>query len=360
MTKLWRRAAAILMAGLLTVGMAACSGGGNNSSTAENGGTSSSAEGGDTAEGDSVDMGDYQPVGSTDTSEVTKLVVWNTGSAETEDCNEVAAAVSDITRDLIGVEVELIRGQDNDQINLALSSGEVIDLLNYNNLSGQLSTCVRNSWATALDDLVQIWGQGALEVINPTDLEANYFSGVLYSLPDQKDTSRNSGFSMRKDIVDELGITVPEVGTWDDMHEILVQVHEAYSSVDWSWPNQRITPVWEGNEADLWEQLEEFNTTGIVSPAMGFSWDSSSVQNQVTSVNNVISEYNNALRWGTMDPSNIDQLNADLEAAGINEIVAEKQRQLDEFLATKGDSAEDGDTSEVSSEASVVSSEAAE
>ena len=131
MTKLWRRAAAILMAGLLTVGMAACSGGGNNSSTAENGGTSSSAEGGDTAEGDSVDMGDYQPVGSTDTSEVTKLVVWNTGSAETEDCNEVAAAVSDITRDLIGVEVELVRGQDNDQINLALSSGEVIDLLNY-------------------------------------------------------------------------------------------------------------------------------------------------------------------------------------------------------------------------------------
>ena len=80
---------------------------------------------------------------------MTKLVVWNTGSAETEDCNEVAAAVSDITRDLIGVEVELIRGQDNDQINLALSSGEVIDLLNYNNLSGQLSTCVRNSWATA-------------------------------------------------------------------------------------------------------------------------------------------------------------------------------------------------------------------
>ena len=130
--------------------------------------------------------------------------------------------------------------------------------------------------------------------------------------------------------------------------------------MDWSWPNQRITPVWEGNEADLWEQLEEFNTTGAVSPAMGFSWDSSSVQNQVTSVNNVISEYNNALRWGTMDPSNIDQLNADLEAAGINEIVAEKQRQLDEFLASKGDSAEDGDTSEVSSEASVVSSEAAE
>mgnify|MGYP000423496240 CR=1 FL=1 len=36
-----------------------------------------------------------------------------------------------------------------------------------------------------------------------------------------------------------------------------------------------------------------------------------------------------------MDPSNIDQLNADLEAAGINEIIAEKQRQLDEYLASQ-------------------------
>lgn len=95
MTKLWRRAAAILMAGLLTPSawlLAAAAG--TNSSTAENGGTSSSAEGGGTAEGDSVDMGDYQPVGSTDTSEVTKLVVWNTGSAETEDCNEVGPLLS--------------------------------------------------------------------------------------------------------------------------------------------------------------------------------------------------------------------------------------------------------------------------
>ena len=75
------------------------------------------------------------------------------------------------------------------------------------------------------------------------------------------------------------------------------------------------------------------------------------MQNQVTSVNNVISQYNAALRWGTMDPAEIDTFNAELEAAGINEIVAEKQRQLDEFLASKGDSAEDSDASEVSSEA---------
>ena len=43
-----------------------------------------------------------------------------------------------------------------------------------------------------------------------------------------KDTSRSAGFSMRKDIVDALGIEVPEMGTYDDMYKILTQVHEAY------------------------------------------------------------------------------------------------------------------------------------
>ena len=37
-----------------------------------------------------------------------------------------------------------------------------------------------------------------------------------------------------------------------------------------------------------------------------------------------------------MNPAEtLDQFNAELEAAGINEIIAEKQRQLDEYLASK-------------------------
>lgn len=455
--------------------------------------------------------------------DITKLVVWGVGTADTEDCNEVAEAISAITREKIGVEIELVRGQDAEQINLALTSGEEIDLLNYNNVNGQLATMVRNNYATPLDDLVAEYGQGALEVINPVDLEACKFSGVLYALPNMHDTSRSAGFGMRKDIVDELGIEVPEYGTFDDMHEILVKVHEAYpdmyplvptwagggmqdplpvdplgdslgvledahsdstevvnyyatdsyrefcemmyqwnqeglvmpdattttennllsgngfamfenwkpgkeleiykgngkeavfmkvvepfkytdisngnsfiipycsknpekamelwnlmytdpevsnlfingiegkhwvytddtktfittpegvdpnasgySSVDWSWPNQQITPIWEGGDADLWDKLKEFNDSGDPSPAHGFSWDSNPVLNQVTNCNNVVAAYNTALRWGSMDPAeNIPKFISELEDAGINDIIAEKQRQLDEYLASK-------------------------
>lgn len=109
-----------------------------------------------------------------------------------------------------------------------------------------------------------------------------------------------------------------------------------YHSYGWAWPNQLITPVWEGDDASLWEELQEFNTTGTLSPAFGFTWDSSSMLNEVTACNNVVSQYDTALRWGTLNPDEtLDQFNAELEAAGINEIIEEKQRQLDEYLASK-------------------------
>ena len=165
--------------------------------------------------------------GSSDSGEIVKLVVWALNNAETEDAAEVAEAVSAITREKIGVEIQLVNAQDAEQIQLALTSGEPIDLLNYNNLNGQLTAILRNNYAYPLDgddDLIHNYGQGALSVIAPADLEACRYNGTLYALPNQKDTSRSAGFAMRKDIVDELGIEVPEYGTFDDMHDILVKV----------------------------------------------------------------------------------------------------------------------------------------
>lgn len=73
-----------------------------------------------------------------------------------------------------------------------------------------------------------------------------------------------------------------------------------------------------------------------MSPAFGFTWDSSSMTNQITACNNVVSQYDAALRWGNLNPDEtLEKFNADLEAAGINEIIEEKQRQLDEYLASK-------------------------
>ncbi len=493
----FKRGLALFLACIMVMALAACG-------KKDDGGNTSSGNGGGSKSGEYV-----------------KLVLWGNGSADTADCDAVAEAVSKITREKIGCEIQLVRGQDAEQIQLALTTGEPIDLLCYNNISGQFNTVVNNNWAYALDDLLEKFGQGAKAFINPDDLKACMSGGVLYALPNQKDTSRSAGFAMRKDICDALGITVPEYGTYDEMHEILKKVHAAYpdmyplvptwanggmqttlpsdplgdslgilescfdssttvvneaetksfqdlcrmmwqwnqeglimpdattttennllsgngfamyenwkpgkelevykgnnkevyfmkihkpikhtaipngnswiipycskhpeeamkmwklmytdpdisnllingiegkhwawaddshkmittpagvdpnasgyTSMDWAWPNQQITPVWVGAEdPDLWKKLNEFNNSGTASPAMGFTWDSTSVMNQVTACKNVQSEYRTALVWGAIDPDeNLPKYIQALKDAGIDEIIEAKQKQLNTFL----------------------------
>ena len=155
MRNLGKRILTVLLAGLLTASMAACSGGGESST--------SSAAGGDSSASTASEAGDNSAADSStateDNGEVVQLVVWGQGSADTNDVNEVAAAVSEITREKIGVEVSFVRGQDGEQINLALTAGEQIDLLNYNAASGGLPGLVRNNYVTPLDELDNENGQ---------------------------------------------------------------------------------------------------------------------------------------------------------------------------------------------------------
>lgn len=109
-----------------------------------------------------------------------------------------------------------------------------------------------------------------------------------------------------------------------------------YPSYPWAWLNEMITPVWEGAAVTLWDETGEFNKTAIVSPGKGFGWNNESVINEVTACNNVRNKYANALDCGAVDPSvALPQFLKELEDAGVDRIITEKQRQLDEWLATK-------------------------
>lgn len=106
-----------------------------------------------------------------------------------------------------------------------------------------------------------------------------------------------------------------------------------YTSLPWAWPNETISYVWEGNPEDIWEQTQKFNEEATVSPAKGFTWDNTPIQNQVTACANVTAKYGPALECGSLDPETaMPKFLAELEAAGADEIIAEKQRQLDEWL----------------------------
>lgn len=81
-----------------------------------------------------------------------------------------------------------------------------------------------------------------------------------------------------------------------------------------------------------WEMEQNENTK--TSPAMGFSFDSSSVKTQYTAVFNVINQYLPGLMCGSVDPdTEIDAFVSALNDAGYQDILSAKQEQLDAWLA---------------------------
>ncbi len=112
--------------------------------------------------------------------------------------------------------------------------------------------------------------------------------------------------------------------------------NSGYPSYPWAWLNEMITPVWEGSDVTLWEETAKFNEEAIASPAKGFSWNNMMVLNEVTACNNVRSKYAKALECGSADPATaLPEFLAELEAAGIQTIIDEKQAQLDAWFASK-------------------------
>ncbi len=104
----------------------------------------------------------------------------------------------------------------------------------------------------------------------------------------------------------------------------------------WELPNQFIAYKWDGSDPQLWEKMADFNASGTESKALGFVFDNSNYTNQVAAVSNVVKQYSGALKSGSGDPEElIPQLLEALDDAGINDVIAAKQEQLDAFLANK-------------------------
>lgn len=104
----------------------------------------------------------------------------------------------------------------------------------------------------------------------------------------------------------------------------------------WELPNQFIAYKWNGSDPQLWDKMQEFNDSGIESKALGFIFDNSEYTNQVSALSNVVKQYSGALYSGSGDPEElIPQFLEALDDAGINDVIAAKQEQLDAFLADK-------------------------
>ncbi|MDQ8734408.1 ABC transporter substrate-binding protein [Paenibacillus sp. LHD-38] len=99
----------------------------------------------------------------------------------------------------------------------------------------------------------------------------------------------------------------------------------------WQVGNNALAKVWEGTAPDIWEQTKAFNNSSTFSKALGFSFDSSPVKTEIAAVANVNNQYKAGLESGTIDPAKLDEFISKLKSAGLDKIIAEKQKQLDQW-----------------------------
>lgn len=251
-----RVCAALFSAALLMTVLAACGGNGDSSTPASSGGNSSA---GTSSAAPESKQPESSGTGASD-GEITKLKVLGFQyTPTTDDCAAVSEAVSAITREKIGVEVEITMFGDSEKLNLALNSGEVWDLVNYHGFSGGLPTLVNTGMVQPIGDLVDQYGKEMVEKLGEEYLVLGEVGGELYSVPSRTQVAANAyGLFMRKDILDEINVNVDDIKSYDDMHEVLLKVKEHRPDIypvisTWGGGGMQKTFAWDNLGTGFWD-----------------------------------------------------------------------------------------------------------
>lgn len=91
--------------------------------------------------------------------------------------------------------------------------------------------------------------------------------------------------------------------------------------------------VQDPNPSTQWSDLKALQETAFASPVLGFTFDSTKVQNQISACANIEQKYSSSLITGSANPDDLlPKMIKELNNAGYQDIIAEVQRQVDEFL----------------------------
>lgn len=120
--------------------------------------------------------------------------------------------------------------------------------------------------------------------------------------------------------------------TGDETVELLDGNNHTYCNKAWEIGNQFNAWCMPGQSPETWEETDKMNREAEISPIRGFSFDPTPVQAQMAQVAAVQSEFERA-EYVTDDVDGlIEQITEKYKAAGLDEIVAEAQKQLNAWV----------------------------
>ena len=124
--------------------------------------------------------------------------------------------------------------------------------------------------------------------------------------------------------------------TGDNRIEKIADSGYDLSGYSWELGNNFNAYVYGSQADDLWEQTAKINETAEVSMILGFSFDIEPVQTELSSCQAVVDEYLGPIARGSVDvDTELPKFLEKLEAAGVDKVIAEAQRQINEWKAAK-------------------------
>jgi putative aldouronate transport system substrate-binding protein len=204
-----KKFAAVLLTLSMTAGLVACGSGSSKESSSSSDATKSN--------------GDYDKI-------VYSYATFN-NIPSTETLDTVEEAINTITREKIGVEVELMPVsifEYSSNISLGLQGGDQIDVFQT---LGDFNTCVSSDMAYDISSIIDSCAPETKALLGDTFLESCTKDGSLYAIPTYKPYALTPMIIYRQDIADELGVDMSQVKSIYDLTAILEQVKAKYPTM---------------------------------------------------------------------------------------------------------------------------------
>ncbi len=150
-----------------------------------------------------------------------------TFGAEYADIPAIEEAINAITVPAINVTVKILNvgiPQHAQKISMMIAGGEKADLV-MAGLTLPMANMAADGMLMPLDELVETSGAG-IKALFGDQLNAGNLGGVLYAIPADAYTAQSGGFIYNKQMADELGITVPNPVTVEELETIYATIKE--------------------------------------------------------------------------------------------------------------------------------------
>ncbi|AGC69602.1 extracellular solute-binding protein family 1 [Thermoclostridium stercorarium subsp. stercorarium DSM 8532] len=123
----------------------------------------------------------------------------------------------------------------------------------------------------------------------------------------------------------------------DNVIELINPENSGYNpGHGWKFGDQFKDYLMSNEDPQKWEKFLKFNEEGLVLNSLGFVFDKTNVETQISACKNVVQAYYKQLFTGSVEVEpTVEQFAKELKAAGVDELIAEMQRQYDEWLKNK-------------------------